>query len=61
MTFNEINNQMNFKNDIFGWTNAGVKYSEYDNPEEAMYQCAHHQFVASAKAVIEGHKLILIS
>lgn len=57
MTFNEINNQANFSNDIFGWTNAGVKYTKYDNPEEAMYQCTHNQFVASAKAVIVGHKI----
>ena len=36
MTFNEINNQMNFKNDIFGWTNSGAHFGNYDNPEEAM-------------------------
>ena len=27
MTFNEINNQMNYKNDTFGWTNSGVRFS----------------------------------
>ena len=37
MTFNEINNQMNFANDIFGWTNSGAHFGNYDNPEEAMY------------------------
>ena len=26
MTFNEINNQMNYANDIFGWTNSGVHF-----------------------------------
>ncbi len=57
MTFNEINNQANFENDIFGWTNSGVRYSEYDCPEEVMYQCAHNEFVASAKAVILGHQI----
>ncbi len=57
MTFNEINNQANFANDIFGWTNAGVKYSTFKNPEEALYQCVHHQFVASARSVIAGHAI----
>ena len=33
MTFNEINNQMNYKNDIFGWTNSGVRFSQYEKPE----------------------------
>ena len=37
MTFNEINNQMNFKNDIFGWTNSGAHFGNYDNPEEAQH------------------------
>lgn len=30
MTFNEINNQMNYQNDIFGWTCSGVKFSEFE-------------------------------
>lgn len=57
MTFNEINNQKNYRNDIFGWTCSGVKFSEFDKPEEAMYQTVHHQLVASAKVVIEGRKI----
>lgn len=57
MTFNEINNQMNYQNDIFGWTNAGVCFSSYSNPEEIMYQCAHYQLVASARAVKLGHEI----
>ena len=55
MTFNEINNQMNYQNDIFGWTNGGVHFGQYQKPEEAMYQSAHYQMVASAKAVRIGH------
>ncbi|WP_270600756.1 family 1 glycosylhydrolase, partial [Faecalibacillus faecis] len=51
MTFNEINNQMNFINDIYGWTNSGAHFGDYDSPEEAMYICGHHTLVASAKAV----------
>lgn len=57
MTFNEINNQMNYKNDIFGWTNSGVRFSQYEKPEQAMYQAAHHELIASALAVKLGHQI----
>ncbi|MBD5462295.1 MAG: 6-phospho-beta-glucosidase [Lachnospiraceae bacterium] len=57
MTFNEINNQMNYRNDIFGWTNAGVHFNQYPDPEKTMYQCAHYQLVASARAVRIGHEI----
>ena len=57
MTFNEINNQMNYKNDIFGWTNSGAHFGNYENPEEAMYICGHHTLVASALAVKVGHEI----
>lgn len=57
MTFNEINNQMNVKNDTFGWTNSGVQFSKYENPELAMYQAAHNELVASALAVKAGHEI----
>ena len=57
MTFNESNNQMNFKNDIFGWTNSGAHFGNYEDPEEAMYQCGHYELVASAKAVALGKSI----
>lgn len=57
MTFNEINNQRNVAADIFGWTCSGVKFSEYKNKEEAMYQVVHHQLVASALVVQRGHEI----
>lgn len=57
MTFNEINNQSNTSADIFGWTCSGVKFSQYENPKAAMYQAAHHEFVASAMAVKKGHEI----
>lgn len=57
MTFNEINNQANASNDIFGWTCSGVKYTSKEKPEEAMYQAVHHQFVASAMVVKQGHEI----
>ncbi|UFU00624.1 6-phospho-beta-glucosidase [Radiobacillus kanasensis] len=57
MTFNEINNQTNTSSDIYGWTCSGVKYSDYENKEETMYQVAHHQLVASALVVKEGKEI----
>lgn len=57
MTFNEINNQMNTSQDIFGWTCSGIKFSEYENKEEVMYQAVHHQLVASALVVKKGHEI----
>lgn len=57
MTFNEINNQMNYHNDIFGWTNSGAHFGDYKNPEEAMYICGHHTLLASALAVKVGKEI----
>ncbi|RQW64958.1 6-phospho-beta-glucosidase [Vibrio viridaestus] len=57
MTFNEINNQKNTALDIFGWTCSGVKFTQKEKPEEAMFQAVHHQFVASAKVVKLAHEL----
>lgn len=57
MTFNEINNQMNYHNDIFGWTNSGAHFGDYENPEEAMYICGHHTLLASALAVKVGKEI----
>ncbi len=57
MTFNEINNQRNLNVPFFAFTNSGVSYQEGENKEEVLYQVAHHEFVASAKAVIAGHKI----
>ncbi len=57
MTFNEINNQAKTKPDIYGWTNSGVKYSQFSDPKRAMYQAAHHELVASALVVKKGHEI----
>lgn len=57
MTFNEINNQSNVETDLFGWTCSGIKFSQYENKEAAMYQAAHHELVASALAVKKGHEI----
>ena len=57
MTFNEINNQMNTANDLFAWVNSGMRPSTLEDPERAMYQAAHYEFVASARAVALGHEI----
>ncbi|MCE0495110.1 6-phospho-beta-glucosidase [Vibrio salinus] len=57
ITFNEINNQRNWRYPLFGYCNSGVIYTNHDNPEQVMYQVLHHQFIASALAVTEGHKI----
>lgn len=57
MTFNEINNQANFKEDFAPFTNSGVKYKDGENREKIMYQAAHYELVASAKAVKIGKQI----
>ncbi|OOE42743.1 6-phospho-beta-glucosidase [Salinivibrio kushneri] len=55
ITFNEINNQLNWDYPLFGYCNSGVVFTEHDHPEQVLYQVLHHQFVASAKVVSLGH------
>lgn len=57
MTFNEINNQKNYKYPLFGYTCSGVIFMNEENPEECMYQTVHHQLVASALVVKKGHEI----
>ena len=57
MTFNEINNQANTDNDIFGWVNSGIQFSTFDDPKKALYQAAHNELVASALVVKKGHEI----
>lgn len=57
MTFNEINNQHNTTNDIFGWTNSGIRFSQFENPKKALYQAVHHELLASALTVQKGHEI----
>ena len=57
LTFNEINNQKNYKYDLFGYTCSGVIFSKEENPEEMMYQVVHHELVASALVVKKGHEI----
>lgn len=57
MTFNEINNQRNWKTPLFGYCCSGVIFTHEPNPEECMYQVLHHQFLASAQVVKLGHEI----
>lgn len=57
LTFNEINNQRDVHADFFSFTNSGVLYKENEDRYAVLYQVSHHEFLASAKAVIEGHKI----
>ncbi|MGL4521726.1 MAG: family 1 glycosylhydrolase, partial [Bacilli bacterium] len=50
MTFNEINFVLHAP-----FTGGGLLFEEGENEKNAMYQAAHHQFVASALAVRDGH------
>lgn len=57
MTFNEINNMMDYTNPIFLWTNVGVQVQEGENPKEVMYSTAHNVLLASARAVEVGKEI----
>ena len=57
MTFNEINNQVDYKRDFGPFTNSGILYKEGENREEIMYQAAHYELVASARAIAAGHDI----
>lgn len=57
MTFNEINNQANFNEELSIYGNSGIVYKEGDNKEEVMYQASHYELVASALAVKAGHEI----
>ncbi|MCI4140143.1 family 1 glycosylhydrolase, partial [Bacillus vallismortis] len=53
MTFNEINVVLNAP-----FTGVGLVFEEGENKLNEMYQAAHHQFVASARAFKAGHEII---
>ena len=52
MTFNEINVIT-----LHPFIPAGIKIKEGENKEQIIYQAAHHQLIASAKAVTLGHSI----
>lgn len=52
ITFNEINVVL-----LHPFISAGIKLKDDENKEQACYQAAHHQLIASAKAVKLGHSI----
>lgn len=59
MTFNEINNQADIRGgDTFMlFANSGILCEEGEQAEQLMYQAAHYELVASAKAVRRGRAI----
>lgn len=57
MTFNEINNQANYQS-LFGlYSDSGILCGEGEDAEALMYQAAHYELVASARAVKLGREI----
>lgn len=57
MTFNEINNQSDYNSPISPFMNSGLIFRDGENRESIMYQAAHYELVASAKAVKIAHEI----
>lgn len=57
MTFNEINNQADYNEKFSMLVNSGLVVEPQEDPELLMYQAAHYELVASAKAVLIGHAI----
>jgi len=57
MTFNEINNQTAWKDPHPLLQNSGLQLGKDDNWQQAMYQAAHYELVASALTVQAGHAI----
>lgn len=57
MTFNEINNQTDWHSAHHLLQNSATELAAGENAEEAMFQAAHNEMVASAKAVMAAHAI----
>ncbi|MFC6165479.1 6-phospho-beta-glucosidase [Lactiplantibacillus dongliensis] len=57
MTFNEINNQTAWKDPHPLLQDSGLQLGKDDNWQQAMYQAAHYELVASALTVQAGHAI----
>lgn len=53
ITFNEINMLLHMP-----FMGAGIYFEEGEDPEQIKYQAAHHELVASAKAVKLAHRMM---
>ncbi len=57
MTFNEINNMLKYEYQLLPYLSGGLILDEQLENETVIYQTMHHQFLASARAVIIGHAI----
>lgn len=57
LTFNEINNQVNYDRAFTLFTNSGIQVAPDEDAEKVMYQAGHYEVLASALAVQIGHKI----
>ena len=57
MTFNEINNQANYNGLFQLFSDSGIIARDGEDAEKVMYQAAHYELVASAKAIEAGKKI----
>lgn len=57
MTFNEINNQTNYDDDMAIYEDSGLKLDSQADRQREMYQASHYELVASSKAVQIGHSV----
>ncbi|MCT3582885.1 6-phospho-beta-glucosidase [Levilactobacillus brevis] len=57
LTFNEINNQINYDRAFTLFTNSGIQVQPGENAEAVMYQASHYEVVASAIAVQIAHTI----
>lgn len=57
MTFNEIDNQADWRFDHHLLQDSGLQLAADENAEEAMFQAAHNELVASARAVLAARKV----
>ena len=53
ITFNEINMLLHMP-----FMGAGIVFEEGENKDQVMYQAAHHELLASARAVILAHEIM---
>lgn len=57
LTFNEINNQMLVENELYAFTNSGIRFHAGEDRLHTIYQAVHYQFVASALVTSYAHSL----
>ena len=57
LTFNEINNQANYRSDGAVFTNSGILFQDDEDREQIVYQASLYELIASALAVKIGHEI----